>query len=109
MALADAVKGGLRPSQIITWRRSDGDAESLVGATLTGVMRNRATDATRAIAGALTVTDGAAGVFRWDYAAGDVAEAGEYDVQFNAAFAAGQTPARTFVTRWTVTEALVVA
>ena len=36
----------------------------------------------------------------------DVAAAGRYDVQFTAAFAAGQTPARSFVERWTIVEAL---
>ena len=100
--LPDRVKGGLRPSQSIQWQREDGTAENLTGATLTGTITNRATAATRAIAGTLTVTDGAAGQFRWDYAAGDVDAAGEYDVQFGAAFAADETPARTFVARWTV-------
>jgi pyruvate/2-oxoglutarate/acetoin dehydrogenase E1 component len=41
-------------------------------------------------------------VFRWDYAAGDVAEAGRFDVQFVAAFTAGLSPARTFVAQWEV-------
>ena len=102
MALATAVEGGLRPSQIVTWTRDDGDPESLIDATITGTITDRATGTTRAIAGTLTVTDGTAGQFRWDYAAGDVDMAGEYDVQFSAAFGSGQTPARTFVARWTV-------
>lgn len=106
MALADAVQGGRRPSQVITWNRADGAPESLAGAILTGWIRNRNTGDVRPIAGALTVTDGAAGEFRWDYAVGDVAEAGSFDVQFNAAFGAEQTPARTFLARWRVAEAL---
>jgi hypothetical protein len=106
MALAAAVRGGRRPSQLITWLRDDSGAEDLTGATLTGQIRNRATNETRAIAGPLTVTDAVGGVFRWDYAAADVAEAGRFDVQFDAAFAAGQTPARTFVTRWEVQSSL---
>jgi len=104
MALAAAVAGGLRPSQIVTWTRDDGTPEPLTGATLTGTITDRTTEATRAIAGTLTVTDAAAGQFRWDYAAGDVATAGHYDVQFSASFASGQTPARTFVARWQVAE-----
>ena len=48
------------------------------------------------------MTDGTAGVFRWDYAAADVAEAGRFDVQFVAAFTAGLSPARTFVAQWEV-------
>ena len=102
MALAAAVQGARRPAQAITWKREDGSAEDLTGATLTGHIRNRATGTTRAIAGPLTVTDGTAGVFRWDYAAADVAEAGRFDVQFVAAFTAGLSPARTFVAQWEV-------
>ena len=106
MALAAAVAGATRPSQLITWTRVDGNIETLTGATLTGKIRDRATGTTRAIAGTLTVTDGAAGVFRWDYHANDVATAGAFDVQFVAAFASGQTPAKTFLAQWTVAEAL---
>lgn len=109
MALASAVRGGLRPSQIVTWQRGDGAAEPLTDATLTGWIRNRTTGTTRAIAGTLTVTDGAAGEFRWDYVAGDVADSGYFDVQFNAAFGSGQTPAKTFVVRWDVRESLAVS
>ena len=106
MALAAAVAGATRPAQLITWTRADGNAETLTDATLTGRIRDRATGTTRAIAGALTVTDGVAGQFRWDYAAGDVVAAGTFDVQFVAAFASGQTPAKTFVAQWTVGEAI---
>ena len=106
MALAAAVAGATRPSQVITWTRDDGNAEPLTGATLTGRIRDRTTGVSRAIAGTLTLVNEAAGVFRWDYAAGDVATAGVYDVQFTAAFTTGQTPARTFVSQWTVAEAL---
>lgn len=106
MALPTRVQGGVRPSLSITWTRDDGTAEDLTGATLSGSIRERATQTTRPVAGALVVTDGSAGVFRWDLAAGDVAAAGQFDVQFTAAFAAGQTPARSFVERWMVSEAL---
>lgn len=102
MALAAAVKGGLRPSQIVTWTRSDGVAEPLTNATITGTITNRATGVTRAIAGTLTVTDDAAGEFRWDYAAADVSEKGEFDVQFNAAFGSPPSPARSYIALWTV-------
>lgn len=102
MALAAAVKGGLRPSQIVTWQQDSGAVLDITGATLTGTITNRSSSVTRAIAGTLNVTDGAAGQFKWDYAAGDVDTAGEFDVQFDAAFATGQTPARTFIARWTV-------
>ncbi len=100
--LAAAVKGGLRPSQIVVWAPDGGSAMDLTGATMTGTITDRNTGVTRAIAGALTVTDGAAGEFRWDYAAGDVSEKGEFDVQFNAAFGSPPSPARSYIARWTV-------
>lgn len=107
MALAYAVQGALRPSQIITWTRSDDTAEVLTGATITGTIKNDA-GTVRAIAGTLTVTDGATGTFRWDYAAGDVATAGIYTVQFTAAFGSSPTPARTLKAQWLVYETQTV-
>ena len=107
MSLASAVEGSLRPSQSITWTREGVNTpEPLTGATLTGKIRNCDTGTTRDIAGTLTVTDGANGVFTWDYAAADVAEAGLFDVQFTAAFGTSPTPARTVVGRWEVDEAI---
>lgn len=107
MALADFVAGAMRPSQTITWARADGTPEDLTGATLSGVLRNRHTGASRAIAGTLEITAPAAGQFRWNYDAADVL-AGAYDVQFTATFASGNTPARTFATTWHVAKALTV-
>lgn len=107
MALADAVAGALRPSQIITWVRADGTAEDLTGATLSGVLYDRRSRQSRAIAGTLNITSATAGQFRWDYAAGDVV-AGVYDVQFTATFGETPTPARTFGDIWTVRRALSV-
>ena len=104
--LPDRVQGGLRPPQSITWQREDGTAEDLTGATLTGYIRDRTTGTERAIAGTLSVTDGSTGAFRWDFAEADVADAGNFDVQFTAEFESGATPARTFLERWTVKEAL---
>ncbi len=107
MGLANAVMGALRPSQQITWTREGVNApEPLTGATLTGKLRNCDTGAIRAIAGTLTVTDGANGVFTWAYDAADVADAGLFDVQFTAAFGTSPSPARTVVGKWTVEEAL---
>jgi len=74
----------------------------LTDATMTGTITNRATGVTRAIAGELTVTNGAAGEFRWDYAAGDVSDKGEFDVQFDAAFDSPPSPARSYIARWIV-------
>lgn len=104
--LADAVKGGRRPSQQITWTRADGIAEDLSGATLSGILTHQRTGETRTITGDLIVTDGASGVFTWAYSAADVAESGRFNVQFTAVFAADPTPARTAITSWRVLETL---
>ncbi len=105
MALAQAVKDSLRPTQIITWTRADGVAENLTGAALTGKIRDNATGVTRDIAGTLTVTDGADGVFTWAYHADDVATAGKFMVQFKASFGDDPSPARTIASEWFVYEA----
>ena len=41
------------------------------------------------------ITDGAAGLFTWQYDAADVATAGSYEAQFTATYDTGPTPART--------------
>lgn len=106
MALANAVKGATRPSQVVTWTRAEGTPEDLSGATITGTLQHVDTKATRAIAGTLNVTSAAAGTFTWVYAAEDVAEAGTFDVQFIATFGATPSPAKTVATRWIVEPSL---
>ena len=107
MSLADAVAGALRPAQEITWSRSDGTAENLTGATLSGVIKSNQTGVVRAIAGSLVLTDAANGVFTWTYNSADVV-AGSYVVQFTATFGTGLTPAKTFEMPWTVHQAHTV-
>lgn len=106
MALADAVAGGKRPSQIITWADANGTVLDLTGATITARIKNNATGSTVASDGVFTVTSATAGQFRWDYSTTDVASAGSYTVQFSAAFGSSPTPARTFTTDWRVWEAI---
>lgn len=109
MALVNAIQGATRPSQSITWTRGNDTPEVLTGATLTGVIQNKQTLLSRAIAGTLTVTNGANGVFTWDYAAGDVATAGHFNVQFTATFEDAPTVAKTYVIEWEVKSALTVS
>lgn len=106
MALAHAIAGATRPSQVITWTRDDGTPEDLTGATITGKLRRASTGDITNIAGTLSVTDATAGKFTWAYAAADVATPGHYRVQFTAAFGSEPTPARTIVADWEVKEAL---
>lgn len=108
--LANAVVGGKRPSQIITWYREDGTLEDLTGATLAGKLRFQNQAVSQSIEGALTVIDeviqGVRPKFLWDYADADVASSGEHRVQFTAMFGSTPTPAKTFVTKWNVEESL---
>lgn len=106
MALASAVAGARRPSQLITWMREDGNAETLTGATITAKIRRQNQGTSSDSTGTFTVTDGANGIFRWDYSADDVATVGTHKVQFNAAFGGDPTPAKTFVADWVVKESL---
>lgn len=102
MALADAVQGALRPSQEIVWADADGVAVDLTGATITGRIQSQTTGSKRDVVGALVVTSAAAGIFRWSYAAADVAEDGGFWVQFTASFSLGATPERSLMEEWNV-------
>lgn len=106
MALADAVQGAKRPSQLITWTDQDGNAVDLTGATITARIRNTATGVAVVADGTFTLTSASAGIFRWDYGTTDVATAGFFRVTFTAAFASGTTPARTLSEKWVVHEAV---
>lgn len=101
MGLASAIQNAKRPSQVITWTRDDGTAEDLSGATITGFIKNSA-GTVRAIDGTLTLTTPASGIFTWAYGDNDVATAGEFTVQFNAAFGSAPTPAKTIAASWYV-------
>jgi hypothetical protein len=104
--LADVVQGGLRPSLVVTWKLSNGVIVDLSGATITGRINDLNTGLARNVMGTFTVVDATAGVFRWDYAAADVADAGVFLVQFTAAFGTAPTPAKSFSCVWQVEPAL---
>jgi hypothetical protein len=106
MALPDAVAGAKRPSVQITWTDENGVALDLSGATLTARIQDVNTGTIRTADGVFTLVDASNGVFRWDYGTTDVATAGNYRVQFNAAFGSDPTPAKTFLARWRVLAAI---
>lgn len=103
MSAIRAVQGGRWPPQPLAWEVG-GVPVSLSGATLSGTMTNRATGATRAITGQLTPTDPVHGEFAWYYSAADVAEWGEFDVEFTATFDEGATSGKTFLARWSISK-----
>jgi hypothetical protein len=104
MALAMAVKGSKRPSQTITWALEGGGVLDITGATITATIVNRETGVSRTSDGTFSVTSGPAGLFRWDYGAADVAEAGSHMVKFTAAFGSNPTPAQTPFEHWFIKE-----
>ena len=106
MNLAKAVEGSLRDPQRITWGYIDPITKqftpmNLIDATLSGVLRPRATRVERAIAGMLLLVDAANGIFDWEYDAADVVH-GHYDVRFQADYVSGLSPALTFWQYWYV-------
>jgi hypothetical protein len=107
-SLPNWVEGARRGSIELTWYE-DGSTTpvDLTSATISGYLQ--VVGVTRAITGTLSVTDGPGGVFRWDLSAADVADSGNLQVQFVAAFASGQTPAKTFKADWYIEAALAMA
>ena len=91
MALENANQGARYTGQRITWTRSDGSAQDLTGATLSGRIKpvNATIAEAFAITGTLTPVTGqeANGIFDWEYSAADVAHWGTFEVQFKATYA----------------------
>jgi hypothetical protein len=106
MALAPAIQGAKRPSQLITWTDETGAPLDLSGAVITARIRNLSTGQIRDSNGTFVIVSPLNGSFRWDYSTEDVAEAGTYEVQFTASFPSEPSPARTIVTRWSVLRSL---
>lgn len=80
--LPDLIAGSTRSVITLTWER-DGAIMDLSGCTLAGRMRDLLSCESRAITGALSITDAANGIFSWDLSAADCI-AGDYLVQFSA-------------------------
>lgn len=108
MALSNAVRGARHTVQRITWADAEGDPQDLTGATLTGRIGNRSLNETRLIDGTLTITDAPNGVFTWAYGAVDVGTAGDYLVQFVAAYGDGKND-KTLIEPWRVEREIVVS
>lgn len=107
-SLPNWVQGARRRSPLITWYlEGTTTPEDLTDATITGTIKRGGV--VRAITGTLTVVDAAAGKFRWDLSAADVADAGRHEVQFDAAFPNDPTPAITFIAQWLIAPRNVVS
>lgn len=101
--LPTVIQGALRPSLQLVWQRNGSNSvEDLTGATLSGIIRDRYSENLIDIVGSLTLIDGPSGVFRWDFDVLDVANDGDYSVEFMATWTTGRSPAKTFAANWTI-------
>jgi hypothetical protein len=105
MALSNAVKGARHSPQRITWKKSDGTAYDLTGATITARVLNKKTRQARAADGTFTIITATSGIFDWAYGATDVSEAGKFDVQFIASYSDNKDD-KTFIEPWEVEDAI---
>jgi hypothetical protein len=99
-SLQPAVKNDRHTGQSITWYAGS-TPKVLTGATITGTITDTTTGTSRAITGALSLSDAANGVFTWAYSAADTGTVGVYDVQFTATYA-DQLSDSSFTISWTV-------
>lgn len=104
MALQDAVVAARHTGQQITWNDAQGNAKDLTGAIVSGRIRNKVTGQARPVEGTLDLVTPGSGVFSWAYATADVADSGDFLVQFVATF--GATDDKSFAHDWKVHEAL---
>jgi hypothetical protein len=90
MALENANQGARHTVQRVTWTRTDGTAQNLTGATLSGRITPVQSPATAswAIDGTLSVVTAASGVFDWTYGVNDLTNWGIFLVQFKADYGA---------------------
>lgn len=87
MSLQPAVEGARHTAQTITFARADEATQNLTDATITATIRDVRTGIETAATGTFTLVTATSGIFSWAYSAGDVATAGQYQVQFKATYA----------------------
>ena len=107
MALSKAVQGRNHTGQEVTWQEETSlDAVDLTNATITAKMRPRLGGDIRAVTGSTVASSPATdGIFIWTYGTVDIADDGEFDVQFFATFP-DTTKEKNFIERFIVKEAL---
>jgi len=85
--LDDAWVGARHDPLVIDWTDAQGNARDLSGATITATIEPIEGGTVRAADGEFAlVTDGSDGQFTWTFGEDDVAEAGAFNVQFQATF-----------------------
>lgn len=105
MALARAIKGADYRGQQITWKDEEGNALDLTGATITAKIRRAAGETAVSSDGTFSLVTASSGIFSWEYGtAVDLAESGEFEIQFTATY--GASSEKTFIMPFVVAEAL---
>jgi hypothetical protein len=105
MALAKGVAGARHSAQQITWKKDDGAAYDLTGATITARIRDKVNGETRNADGTFALVTAASGIFSWSYGALDVARPGKFEVQFIASYGDGKSD-KTYLADWDVEQGL---
>lgn len=105
MGLAKGVQGARHSAQQITWKKEDGTAYDLTGATITARIRDKVSGEVRDADGTLALVTAASGIFSWSYGALDVGRAGKFEVQFVASYSDSNAD-KTFLADWDVEAAL---
>lgn len=95
-----SVQGSLANPPLITWNKSDDTPQDITGYTITGRLYSIERRTARAIVGTFDIVNASAGIFRWNRAAGDVADTGMFEVQFTGT--AASVPNITYSSLWEV-------
>ena len=101
MALAKAVQNARHSGQTITWLKDNGAPVDLTGATITARIRSNASGTVEDSDGIFSLASATDGQFSWAYGLYDVAVAGDYEVQFKAAYGDGKYDL-SYLQEWTV-------
>jgi hypothetical protein len=75
------IEGSTRPIWNFTVIQDDNTAFNLAGATFAGVLYSRPDTRSITLGGSFSITSAAAGTFTYTPVAGDVAEAGEFEIE----------------------------
>lgn len=82
-------RGDSRPALKVTVKEADGDLVDLTGATVTFHLARARDGLAKTLAGSVTVESAVDGTVRYDWAAADTAEAGDFQGEFRVDYGSG--------------------
>jgi hypothetical protein len=108
MALSNGVQGSRYDAPTITWL-VDGVAKVLTDSVITAVIEPCNGDDARNSDGAFTLVDGGDdGQFTWQFGDNDIADAGDFYIQFIATYDGITEVSRSSKMLWTVEASIIV-